>query len=348
MKPWYIISCLLLFTATASSLLNSCKKNDVPKGRTTPVQFEVPPGFPAPKFNFANNPLTKEGIELGRHLFYDGLLSKDGNFPCASCHQQFAAFATFDHDLSHGFNNAFTTRNAQSLANLAWQTEFHHDGGINNLEVQPLAPITAPNEMGETIDGVVAKLRQEEKYRKMFKAAFGDEGINSQRILKSLSQFMVTLVSANSKYDQVKAGKASFTPTEQSGYQIFQAKCASCHVEPLFTDNSYRNIGLPLNNWLKDYGRMHITNNRADSLKFKVPTLRNVDVTGPYTHDGRFYYLRHMLEHYRSGIQQSPTLDPSLRNGIPLTNTEIDQLIAFLRTLTDEKFLNDSRFAQPQ
>jgi cytochrome c peroxidase len=348
MRYGRIICSLILFIAVASSLLKSCRKKDAAEHQTSAVSFQVPQGFPAPKFNFSNNPLTKEGIELGRHLFYDGLLSKDGNFPCASCHQQFASFSTFDHDLSHGFNNAFTTRNAQSLANLAWQSEFHHDGGINNLEVQPLAPITAPNEMGETIDGVVNKLRQEEKYKRMFKEAFGDEGINSQRLLKALSQFMVTMVSANSKYDQVKAGKASFTATEQSGYQIFQAKCATCHAEPLFTDNSYRNNGLALNDWLKDFGRMRITNNRADSLKFKVPSLRNVDVTGPYTHDGRLYYLRQMIEHYRTGIQQSPTLDPLLSNRIALTNTEVDQLIAFLKTLTDETFLKDSRFSQPQ
>jgi cytochrome c peroxidase len=234
------------------------------------------------------------------------------------------------------------------LANLAWQSEFHHDGGINNLEVQPLAPITAPNEMAETIDGVVAKLRKEEKYKKLFKAAFGDEGINSQRMLKSITQFVLTMVSANSKYDQMKAGKASFTAIEQSGYQVFQAKCASCHVEPLFTDNSYRNNGLPLNDWLKDFGRMRITNNRADSLKFKVPSLRNVEVTAPYTHDGRYGFLRTMIEHYRSRVTPGPTLDPALQNGIPLSNMEIDQLIAFLKTLTDEAFLKDSRFSQPQ
>ena len=291
--------------------------------------------------------IVEEGIELGRKLFYDGILSQDGNFPCASCHQQFAGFATFDHDLSHGFDNRFTTRNAPALANLAWQKDFHHDGGSRNLETQPLAPLTAPNEMAETVEGVVAKLKNSDLYRKAFGDAFGDEEVTSQRMLKALAQFMVTLVSANSKYDKVTRGEAAFTFSEQNGYNIFKVKCATCHAEPLFTDGSFRNNGIGLNPFLKDGGRSRITGNAADSLKFKVPSLRNVVLSFPYMHDGRFSSLQQCLEHYRSGINHSATLDPSLEFGIGLSNTDISNLNSFLRTLTDSAFVKDARFAAP-
>ncbi|MCU7549566.1 c-type cytochrome [Chitinophagaceae bacterium LB-8] len=159
---------------------------------------------------------------------------------------------------------------------------------------------------------------------------------------------MVSLVSANSKYDQVKRGQALFTKSEQAGYNTFKAKCASCHQEPLFTDLSYRNNGLKFNDYLKDVGRMRITQKKEDSLKFKVPSLRNVALTNPYMHDGRFWTLPDVLKHYTSGIQQSTTLDPVLAGGISLSAEEKNNLISFLETLTDDEFVNDPRFEQPQ
>lgn len=314
----------------------------------TPLAFVIPAGWPVPCYNFRNNPLTKEGVELGRQLFYDGRLSRDGNFPCASCHQPFAAFSTLEHPLSHGFNNQFTTRNAPGLFNLAWQKEFHWDGGINHLEVQPLTPITAPNEMAEDLGGLVRKLQKDTGYRRMFRAAFGEGAINTQRILKALAQFTVCLVSADSKYDRVKKGQAVFNQYEQAGYILFQQKCAACHKEPLFTDLSYRNTGLSLDSTLADYGRMRITGRREDSLKFKVPGLRNVYLTAPYGHDGRFGTLTAVLNHYSSGIVKSPTLDTLLKNGIPLSADDKFYLISFLGTLTDTTFVKDPRFAAPR
>lgn len=345
-KQLFTITCMVALAAIAVQV-NSCKKSDSHSG-PTPMTFQVPAGFPAPSYDFTNNPVTKEGFELGRKLFYDGILSKDGNFPCASCHQQFSAFITYDHDFSHGFNNQFTTRNALGLFNLAWQKEFMWDGGINNLEVQPLAPITAPNEMAEDINSVVNKLKADNNYKNMFKAAFGDEEINSQKMLKALAQFMVMLVSADSKYDKVKKGTAAFTASEQSGYTIFKARCASCHAEPLFTDNSYRNNGITLHPFLKDVGRMHITGRKEDSLKFRVPTLRNIDITFPYMHDGRYYTLDQVLNHYESGMASGPTLDPLLSAPIVLSTTERINLKAFLRTLTDSTFIQNKEFSQPQ
>ncbi len=338
-----------MFFSIAVWMMEACKKTDrnnaVP---ATPLGITVPPGFPPIGDAYLNNPITQEGFDLGRKLFYDGRLSRDGFISCASCHQQFAGFATLDHNLSHGFDNQFTTRNAPGLANLAWYREFHWDGGIKNLEVQPLAPLTAPNEMAETVENVLNKLKQDEDYRKKFKAAFGTEEINSQLMLKSLSQFMGMLVSANSKYDKVKNGTATFTDAEQRGYTVFQLKCAACHKEPLFTDQSFRNTGLPADDFLKDIGRMRISNNREDSLKFKVPTLRNIYVTQPYGHDGRFYSIGAVIDHYRFNVINGPTTDPLVKNKIPVSDFEKLDLLVFLRTLTDTAFLNDKRFAQPQ
>ena len=326
----------------------ACKKNEAALSiAPKPVAFNTPAGWPAPKYNFTVNPLTQEGIQLGRKLFYDGALSKDGNFPCASCHQQVGAFGTFDHNLSHGFNNSHTLRNAPALQNLAWQTAFQADGGINNLDLQPLAPLTAPNEMAETIDNVLSKLRSNDNYVALFKAAFGDATINTQRMTFALSQFMLTMVSANSKYDQVKNGRATFLLSESLGYDIFKQKCAVCHQEPLFTDFSFRNNGLPIDPVLRDFGRMRVTFRSSDSLKFKVPSLRNVMVSYPYGHDGRVYDIYAMLEHYNTGVVNGPTTDPLLKNKIPLSNFEKGQLVAFLMTLTDSSFIHNRELAPP-
>ena len=338
-----ILSFVVIVPATQ---VDSCKKTNPGKG-PVPLVFETPKAFPPPQYNFAGNPLTRQGFELGRKLFYDGILSRDGNFPCASCHQQFAAFSTYDHDFSHGYKDQFSTRNAPGLFNLAWQKEFMWDGGINNLEVQALAPLTAHNEMAEDIGHVIEKLKADNTYRTLFKAAFGEDDINSQKMLKALAQYMVMLVSADSKYDKVKQGRAVFTPAEESGYTVFKAKCAACHAEPFFTDFSYRNTGMPLHPQLKDRGRMTISGNPADSLKFKVPSLRNVMLTFPYMHDARFYSLDQVLRHYTSEIVKSPTLDPLLENKITLSAADKINIKAFLKTLTDSSFVKDKRFAQP-
>ncbi len=311
------------------------------------LKFPVPKGWGEPSYDFKNNPVTEEGFQLGRKLFYDGRLSKDGNFPCASCHQQFASFANFDHDVSHGFNNQFTSRNAPSLANLAWRKDFHWDGGVNHLDVQPLSPLTAHNEMAESIDSIIYKLKKDKEYKQMFKSAFGDDKINTERITKALSQFVVMMVSSNSKYDKVKRGEAKFNLPEQLGYEIFQRKCVSCHTEPLFTDNSFRNNGMSYNKYFDDNGRMRITNDSADYLKFRVPSLRNVAVTAPYGHDGRFFSLSNVFEHYRKNMIPIATTDSLLKNKMHLSNYEIGQLTAFLYSLTDSTFLKDPRFSAP-
>ena len=347
MRRFITIFSLCLLTGGVL-IIDACNKTER-YSSTLPnaITLEVPSNFPQPEDVFKDNPLTNEGFALGRKLFYDGKLAKDGIASCASCHQQFAAFSTFDHAFSHGIDNQFTTRNAPGIFNMAWHKELHWDGGINHLEVQPLAPLTAPNEMGETVENVIRKLNSDTRYREMFRAAFGDENVTSQRMLKALSQFMGMMVSGNAKYDLVMRGKANFTQAEQSGYTIFMAKCGTCHKEPLFTDLSYRNTGIPVNPGLNDLGRMRITRSGQDSLKFKVPSLRNVQVTAPYGHDGRFFSVGAMIDHYRLFVQDGPTVDPLVKRKISISLNEKSDLIQFLNTLTDTVFINDKRFSQP-
>jgi len=202
--------------------------------------------------------------------------------------------------------------------------------------------------MGETVAGILTKLNADNRYRDMTKAAFGSPEMDSQRMLKALAQFTGTLVSADSKYDRVRLGTARFNPAEEAGYAVFKAKCASCHREPLFTDHSYRNIGLPIQPGLNDFGRMRITKQASDSLKFRVPSLRNVMVTAPYGHDGRFFSVGAVIEHYRTGVRPGPTLDPLLRNGLSISLNEKSDLVQFLGTLTDTAFLRNPRYAEPK
>lgn len=318
-------------------------KPDVP---VDDIQAIVPNGWPAPHYNFEGNTLTPDGFKLGRALFYEPMLSVDNTISCGSCHQQFSAFAQLDHNFSHGVNGLLGKRNAPALQNLNWNPYYMHDGGVTNLELQPAAPLTNPVEMDETINNVVTKLSNSGHYRTLFKNAYGDETVNSQRLFKALAQFLGTLYSYNSKYDQVKHGKAAFTSSEQSGYSLFQQKCASCHAEPLFSDYQFRNNGLGVDPALNDSGRAHITMQAADLYKFKTPSLRNIQKSGPYMHDGRFTTLDQCLEHYNSGIVSSPTLDPQLSSGIPLSAQDKSNLVDFLKTLTDNQFLADQRFAE--
>jgi cytochrome c peroxidase len=201
--------------------------------------------------------------------------------------------------------------------------------------------------MAESMNGIIAKLKYDTAYHRMFQAAYGAPEVTQVGILKALSQFVINLVSSNSKYDKVKRGEASFSTQEQNGYTIFQNKCNSCHTEPLFTDFSFRNVGFEIDPFLKDFGRMRVTGDPKDSLKFRVPSLRNVDFTSYYLHDGRLSAMRMMLEHYRNGITSSPTLDPMLTNGITLSDTEENDIIAFLRTLSDSSFINNPRYREP-
>ena len=315
--------------------------------KPTPLYFQIPKGWPKPNYDFTKNPLTEEGFQLGRQLFYDPILSKDSTISCASCHLQATGFTHVDHSLSHGIEGKIGTRNSMTMMNLAWSKTFMWDGGVNHLDVQPLNPITSPAEMNETLANVVQKLQKSDQYKSLFNAAFGDENITGQRILKALSQFELLLVSSNSKYDKVIRKEAVFTDQEQNGYQLFKNNCASCHTEPLFTNGNYENNGIPIDTTLNDIGRQRITEKSEDYLKFKVPTLRNIQFTNPYMHDGRFKKLTEVIKHYNS-IGNGNNLPKQLQKSMNLTDNERVDLVAFLLTLTDNEFLFNKRFSYPR
>ena len=301
--------------------------------------FNPPDYFPKPVYNFEQPPLDSNKIELGRILFYDPILSKDNTISCASCHSPFNAFAHTDHDLSHGIFDSIGNRNAPALFNLAWQKTFMWDGAINHLDMQALAPISHPSEMGSNINEVIKKLNESKAYKKLFLNAFQDSTISTSKILKALSQFQLTLVSSNTKYDKVKMGKETFTEQEKNGYQLYKNNCASCHSEPFFSNYNFENNGLPIDQTLNDMGRYVITQNENDKRKFKVPSLRNLSFTYPYMHDGRFMTLKEVINHYTSGIEYSETLSLQFNESIELSSNEKVDLISFLLTLNDKDFV---------
>ncbi len=313
------------------------------------IRQVVPEGWPSPVYTYQNNPLTEDGFALGRSLFYEKMLSRDNTISCGSCHQNFVAFAHSEHKFSHGIDGLLGNRNAPGLFNLNWNTSFMWDGGINHIEVQPLGPISNPVEMDSDLNAVISKLSSSNKYKQLFLRAFGTDSINSQRILFALAQFQGMLYSYNSKYDYYKRVEVGgeMNAQELSGYNLFVQKCNSCHKEPLFTDYEFRNNGLSMNPILQDTGRAHITGSPSDRYKFKTPSLRNIALTAPYMHDGRFNTIDEALDHYTSGIVNYGTLDPILQNGITLSSQEKADIKAFLLTLTDYKLLSDERFRDP-
>ncbi len=331
MKTWIIIGVVM-----ALGLLSFSRK---PADR-----FVVPAGWPKPAYNFKKNPLDPQKVELGKRLFDETLLSRDNTISCNSCHAQYTAFAHTDHSLSHGIEGKIGSRNSPALMNLAWSNSFMWDGSVTQLDLQAQKPITNPLEMDETMVHVVAKLKATSNYPDLFFRAFGDSQITGDMIMQSLSQFMLTLVSANAKYDRVMNGTDTFTKREANGYALFKQDCAACHKEPLFTNGQFENNGLALDESLADGGRVKVTHNNADSLKFKVPTLRNIEVTYPYMHDGRFRNLQMVLFQYSEHVQQSSTLSVHLQKKLALSEQDKGDIILFLKTLTDEEFLKNKKF----
>jgi cytochrome c peroxidase len=316
----------------------SCKKHEV--NRIEPFEFSAPSYFPQLQYDFSENQITKERFELGKMLFFDPVLSSDSTISCASCHAQVHAFADHNVSLSAGVEGRLGRRNSPSIANMAFSPAFMWDGGVNHLEIFSLAPITDTNEMNETMSNVIDKLNQNDIYKWLFQKNYDVDIVNDQVLFKALTNYMTMIVSDQSKYDQWKRGETQFSQEEEQGHLLFESKCASCHSGALQTDFSYRNNGLGAS-FQDDPGRGRITQNAEDYGKFKVPSLRNVMLTYPYMHDGRMFNIREVLDHYDNGVLASETLDPLLENGIPMTETEKDQIIVFLETLTDYELLDD-------
>jgi cytochrome c peroxidase len=317
-----------------------------------PLALKVPSNFPPLVYNISQNPPTEMGFELGKKIFYDGRLSSDGDISCSFCHIQQNAFTHHGHTVSHGVNNASGTRNSPSIQNMAFQTQFMWDGAADNLDFQPVIPLLSTIEMNGNLEAIIAMMKADPKYVNLFSLAFPNKQINTENLFKALSQFMVVNISSNSKFDKYRRNEegGDFTEDEVAGYAVFKNKCANCHATDLFTDNSFRNNGLSVNPLVNDVGRYRLTQLPQDYYKFKVPSLRNVAVTAPYMHDGRFGTLDAVLNHYSNGITNSITLDPTLNQygvlGIPLTITEKAQIISFLNTLTDNQYITDSRFSE--
>lgn len=322
--------------------LLSCKKDVIEN--ITPFEFKSPSYFPLIRYSFSNNEVTMERFNLGKRLFFDGILSSDNTISCASCHAQTHAFADLNVALSSGIEGRLGSRNSPSIVNLAWSPSFMWDGGVNHIEIFSLAPITDSTEMNETMHNVIDKLNAIPSYVEQFQKAYDVDVIDDQAMFRALTIYMMMIVSDQSKYDKWARGETTLTMQESAGKTLFDQKCSTCHSGALQTDYSFRNNGLDAE--FTDLGRGRITQNESDYGKFKVPSLRNVMITYPYMHDGRFFNIRNVLDHYDEGIQQSGTLDPLISNGIPMTEEEKDAIIAFLETLTDYKLLSNKVLSQ--
>jgi len=336
-------------------LLVGCNSDDgyVPVNDDNPLlEFVVPAHFPEPTYDISMNPPTEKGFLLGKQLFYDGRLASDGVVSCGFCHIQDFAFTHHTHIVSHGVDGALGTRNAQPLHNLAFMKDFTWDGAADHLDLQPIIPITNPVEMNNTFNTILDALKDNEGYVTMFEEAFENGEVNTDNMLKALSQFMLMMVSAESKYDKFLANDGTtLTQDEMDGLNLFNQKCASCHVGALLTDQTYRNNGLPMDPQYNDIGRERVTGLDSDRQKFKVPTLRNIEATFPYMHDGRLSTLEDVLDFYENGMVDSPTLDtqffqPDGSIGIPFDTGDKEKIIAFLKTLTDNNFIFDERFSE--
>ncbi len=330
----------------------------------TPYTINYPTGLLWPRLKIpADNPLTVEGIALGKKLFYDNILSADNSISCASCHAQNLSFAD-SKKLSLGVNGQLGLRNAMPLFNLGWFEDpllvkgghvFFWDGRVATLENQVLAPIEDPREMNQNLAELEQELRAHPEYPALFKKAFGTDSITTRLIMFAVAQFERTLISGNSKFDQFKRGEVQFTESELRGLTLFtteRADCFHCHGNdrsPFFTDFKFHNNGL--DSIPRDLGLGGITGKAEDMGLFKTPSLRNLSFTAPYMHDGRFNTLEEVIEFYNSGTKNGATTDLNIiknhpKGGLNLSTQDKQDLITFLRTLDDYSFITDLRYSK--
>lgn len=306
------------------------------------VSLNIPSGFPELNNSVNSNNPTKYGVELGKKLFNEKRLSADNTISCSSCHIQGNAFAD-NNAQGIGIQNRVGLRNVPAIQNMLFMKFYNWDGNILQLENQPLVPIITHEEMDSSILEVIGKIKDDMMYKDLFRKTFGDEAVTAERIYKSIVQYEYTLISANSKYDKVKRKEGeTFTENETLGYQTFQQKCMSCHNTELFTDQSFRNIGFPVNPDTNEAGRGRVTGISADYMSFRVPSLRNVEYTAPYGSFGQFPTLRAVLDYFDKGVLSADNLDPVFKNNgnrIPLTEQEKINLISFMKTLSDHEFV---------
>ena len=375
----------IIYAFVMSFLFFSCSENEEYIDLTTATDQEIlnqTLNLPTDEFNYAdvnlpnsfydnnlmqedniptNNRVRNQGATLGRVLFYDTALSKNNTVSCASCHDQSKSFSDGNR-FSVGFEGGLTARNSMSLANARFYRNgrFFWDERASSLEEQVLMPIQDHIEMGLTLTELETKLSLRRRYKILFNRAFGDTIVTSERISRGLSQFVRSMVSYQSKFDEglaqtrnPRVAFPNFTNSENRGKQLFfspQTNCAQCHSTAAFIGDRARNNGLDAQ--LTDLGVGGVTGRNNDLGEFKVPSLRNIEVTAPFMHDGRFTTLEQVIEHYNSGVQNSQNLDGRLRRGngvrrLNLSNTDKIALKDFLLTLTDRVFLTDEKFSSP-
>ncbi len=355
----------LLFLLLPAVIFFACGQKDPvdPPATYDPTLYTLNIGnFPTPNLP-TDNKLTAAGVQLGRMLFYERMLSKDGSQACADCHQQKDAFSDIRR-FSIGVEKLPGNRQAMAVMNLAWhENGLFWDGRAPHVRDQALGPIQNPLEMNETLPNVEQKLAADKRYTDQFIRAFGDEQVNAGRIGLALEQFMFTIISNNSKFDRYKAGLETLTALEERGRVLFNsefdpfgsergAECFHCHGGFNFTDDEFKNNGLDTDTEMTDEGRKTVSKDPADRGKFKVPSLRNIALTAPYMHDGRFATLEEVIDHYDHGAKPSSTVDELLQyslqpGGLQLTAQDKADLVAFLKTLTDETFLNNPAYKSP-
>ncbi len=353
---------VLLPGICAAILLLSATSSETPV-ETGPYTFNYPANFGNQFTIPADNPTTKEGVYLGKMLFYEPLLSSTNSISCGSCHQQALAF-TDGRVLSDGVNGLKADRNAMSLANLLWVKNFFWDGRVKGLEEQASFPMTHPHEMDQSMAVSAKKIAGIKSYRRLFALVYGNDSVTAERMVKAIAQFERTLISCNAAYDRYLRGDYQPTPAEMNGMSLFMrtpnpannirgASCARCHGTPKMFIELFHNNGL--DSVPKDAGRQQLTCNAADAGRFRVPTLRNIALTAPYMHDGRFSTLEEVVDHYNEHIVNSLVLSPLLQhvsnndNGstLGLTAVEKSNLLSFLHMLTDSSFITDKRFSDP-
>lgn len=353
MKKLLVIACI----TTAIVVIHACKKKETgPVYSPTALKVEVPAyvkTYLGDMQHPADNPLTVEGVALGRKLFYEKMLSNDNSMSCATCHKQENAFDD-PRPFSQGTNGAFGNRNAMAIVNLGYEKHFFWDGRRNTLEGQAHDPVTNPIEMANKWPEVVKRLQSSSVYPGLFFSAFGTKTIDSNLVVKAIAQFERTLVSFNSRFDKYyyQGDSSALNDQEKRGLAIFTGKglCNNCHLmNTLFTDGELRNNGLDVDP--ADNGQMNFTGLATDRGKFKVPTLRNIAESAPYMHDSRFATLEQVVTFYSSGVKQSsPNLDvhmPDFGAGLGLSVPEQADLVAFLKALSDPSFLSSPVFADP-
>lgn len=325
---------------------------------TTPYKFPELRFFPNMPVA-EKNPVTVEGVALGRQLFYDPILSLDSAMSCSTCHNQKAAFSDAPNVFSSGRNGSLMKRNTMPLFNLAWYPAFFWDGRASGIEEQVFHPVREKNEMALDWIGAAARLENNISYKTQFTQIFGNSEIDSVQISYAIAQFLRTLISYRSKYDQVLEGKAIFTKEEYEGFILVndqtKGDCIHCHTTDgaaLATTLVFSNNGLDavLNaDEYDDKGRGAVTGKQSDNGKFMVPSLRNLAFTAPYMHDGRFKTLDEVIDFYSEGVKLSPNIDAKMefahKGGPGLSCEEKEKIIAFLHTLSDSAFVADPQFS---